>query len=129
MQFDLFDQTQNEILDLKTYDEFKRALSESNCTRCALSSSRRHIVVDRGNPNSKVLMIGEGPGEHEDLQAKAFVGRAGQLLDELMLQIGFDTPKTSPGQNRFLKLRSIKLLNLRRLSVNRCRRGKEYYCQ
>jgi len=40
-------------------------------------------------------MIGEAPGENEDLQAKAFVGRAGQLLDELMKDIGFDTNRDS----------------------------------
>lgn len=95
MQFDLFDATQNKILDAKTYPEFKEALAKSGCTKCALSDSRRHIVVDRGNPNAKVLMIGEGPGENEDLQAKAFVGRAGQLLDELMRGIGFDTNRDS----------------------------------
>ena len=95
MQFDLFDATQNKILEAKTYAEFKEALAKSGCTRCALSESRRHIVVDRGNPDANVLMIGEAPGENEDLQAKAFVGRAGQLLDELMRQIGFDTNRES----------------------------------
>ena len=95
MQFDLFDGTQNQILEAKTYAEFKEALAASSCTRCPLSESRRHIVVDRGNPFAKVLMIGEGPGENEDIQAKAFVGRAGQLLDELMRDIGFDTNRDS----------------------------------
>ena len=95
MQFDLFDSTQNKILDAKTYGEFKEALARSNCTQCALADSRHHIVVDRGNPNAKVLMIGEAPGENEDLQGKAFVGRAGQLLDELMKSLGFDTNRES----------------------------------
>lgn len=91
VQFDLFDFTQNKILDAKTYGEFKEALAKSNCTKCVLADSRRHIVVDRGNLGAKVLMIGEAPGENEDLQGKAFVGRAGQLLDELMNDLGFDT--------------------------------------
>src|SRR3989338_1020836 len=95
MQFDLFDDTQNKILDAKVYSEFKTALAESNCTNCALSSSRRHIVVDRGSVDAKVLMIGEAPGENEDIQAKAFVGRAGQLLDEMMRGLGFDTNRES----------------------------------
>ena len=95
MQFDLFNSTQNKILDAKTYGEFKEALARSNCTQCALSESRHTIVVDRGNPNAKVLMIGEAPGENEDRQGKAFVGRAGQLLDELMKGIGFDTKRES----------------------------------
>ncbi|OGW85037.1 MAG: hypothetical protein A3C35_03950 [Omnitrophica bacterium RIFCSPHIGHO2_02_FULL_46_11] len=83
------------MLDVKTYAEFKQALAQSNCAKCALSDSRRHIVVDRGNPNAKVLMIGEAPGENEDLQGQAFVGRAGQLLDQLMNDIGFDTNRDS----------------------------------
>ena len=119
-QFDLFDATQNKILDAKTYAEFKEALAKSNCTNCALSNSRRNIVVDRGNPNAKVLMIGEGPGENEDLQAKAFVGRAGQLLDELMKGIGFDTNRESliinvvkcrPPENRAPKQEEVNACN------------------
>ena len=120
MQFDLFDQTQNTILDAKTYADFKEALIQSHCTKCPLSQSRRNIVVDRGNPNAKVLMIGEGPGENEDLQAKAFVGRAGQLLDELMRGIGFDTNRDSlivnvvkcrPPENRAPKQEEVAACN------------------
>lgn len=95
MQFDLFDSTQNKIVGAKTYAEFKEALAQSGCTRCALSQSRTHIVVDRGNPQAKVVMIGEGPGENEDLQGKAFVGRAGRLLDALLKGLGFDTNQDS----------------------------------
>jgi len=95
MQFDLFDETENKILDAKTYAEFKSALVASQCTKCALSESRQHIVVDRGNPEANVLMIGEGPGENEDIQGRAFVGRAGQLLDEMLKELGFDTNRDS----------------------------------
>jgi len=91
MQFDLFDATSNQILDAKSYGDFKKALIDSQCTKCALSEGRRHIVVDRGNPEAKVLMIGEAPGENEDIQGEAFVGRAGKLLDQLALEIGIDT--------------------------------------
>jgi DNA polymerase len=120
MQFDLFDGTQNQILDAKSYAEFRQALAKSNCTRCALSESRTHIVVDRGDPSSSVLMIGEGPGENEDLQGKAFVGRAGQLLDELMKEIGFDTNRESviinvvkcrPPENRAPKQEEVDACN------------------
>ncbi|MBI4353313.1 MAG: uracil-DNA glycosylase [Candidatus Omnitrophica bacterium] len=95
MQFDLFDEGQNEILGAKTYAEFKEALSKSGCARCALSESRTHIVVDRGNPEAKVLIVGEAPGETEDREGKAFVGRAGRLLDELMKEASFDTDRES----------------------------------
>ncbi len=89
-QFDLFDITSNEILEASNYAEFKKRLVESNCTKCSLSESRRHIVVDRGNPEAKVLMIGEAPGENEDIQGKAFVGRAGQLLDGMLRETGIE---------------------------------------
>ena len=95
MLLDLFDEGQNKILGAKTYADFKKELIASDCTRCALSQGRTHIVVDRGNPEASVLMIGEGPGENEDLEGKAFVGRAGRLLDRLMKDIGFDTDKDS----------------------------------
>lgn len=94
MQKGLFDQL-DPLLESKSYSEFKQALIESNCGQCALSKSRSHIVVDRGNPNAKVLMIGEAPGENEDLQGKAFVGKAGKLLDELTRNLGFDTNRDS----------------------------------
>jgi len=80
-----------DVLSSKTYPAFKEALENSGCTRCALSEQRTHIVVDRGNPQAKVLFIGEAPGENEDLEGKAFVGRAGRLLDAMLQEIGFDT--------------------------------------
>ncbi len=95
MPLDLFDEAQNKVLESKGYADFKRELVASDCQRCPLSNSRTHIVVDRGNPRAKVLIIGEAPGQNEDLQAKAFVGRAGQLLDRLMKEIGFDTNEDS----------------------------------
>lgn len=95
MQFDLLDKTQNSILAAKTYPEFKRMLQEFNCNLCPLAPSRHHIVVDRGNPNADVLMIGEAPGENEDRQGKAFVGRSGQLLDAMMHDVEFDTNRES----------------------------------
>lgn len=85
----LFDE---KIFSSKTYEDFKRALSESNCSKCVeLCVDRHNIVVDRGNPAAKIVLIGEAPGENEDLQGKAFVGRAGQLLDKVMMSIGVDT--------------------------------------
>jgi DNA polymerase len=93
MPFDLFDEGQNKILGADTYGLFSKALKESNCQKCALSRSRTQIVVDRGNPDARVLLIGEAPGENEDRQGRAFVGRAGRLLDELMNEIGFDSSR------------------------------------
>ncbi len=95
MQFDLFDDTHNKILAAKNYSDFKAALVQSACQKCPLSESRTHIVADRGNPSAKVLIIGEAPGENEDRQGQAFVGRAGKLFDEMMNEIGFDTNRDS----------------------------------
>ena len=93
MQFDLFDNQSNHILSHSGYAEFKKALYESACKKCALHEGRTQIVVDRGNPAAKIMVIGEGPGENEDLQGAAFVGRAGKLFDEIMKGIGMDTNK------------------------------------
>lgn len=95
MRFDLFDGAQEKILGAASYAQFKKELIESQCTRCGLSENRTHLVVDRGNPDAKVLFIGEAPGENEDRLGLAFVGRAGKLLDEMLKEIGFDTNRDS----------------------------------
>jgi len=59
------------------------------CKRCALANTRTNVVIGRGNKEAKLMMIGEGPGEQEDLQGKAFVGKAGKLLDLLLKGLGF----------------------------------------
>ncbi|MCB4756788.1 MAG: uracil-DNA glycosylase [Elusimicrobia bacterium] len=94
MQLDLFETTSKDVLTARTYEEFRQKLKQSNCAKCpALCESRRSIVVDRGNPGAKLVLIGEAPGENEDLQGLAFVGRAGQLLDQIMAGIKLDTNK------------------------------------
>jgi DNA polymerase len=79
------------ILEAKNYTEFKKELIASNCTLCGLSEGRTQLVVDRGDPGARVLFVGEAPGEKEDLSGKAFVGRSGRLLDEMLRAEGFDT--------------------------------------
>ena len=79
------------ILQAKTYEDLKKRLSNSNCRLCPLCEGRTQIVVDRGNPKATVMMIGEGPGENEDLTGQAFVGRGGKLLDNLFLEVGLNT--------------------------------------
>jgi len=76
------------------YLDFKNNLIASNCQKCpALCEKRTHIVVDRGNADSKVLVIGEAPGRDEDLKGKPFVGQAGKLLDKIMGAINLSTEK------------------------------------
>ncbi len=55
-----------------------------DCRRCKLCSGRTHIVFGVGNPRAMLMFVGEGPGRDEDLQAEPFVGRAGQLLTEII---------------------------------------------
>jgi len=91
VQLDFFDETANKIFGANTYEAFRAAFLEAGCTRCRLSRSRSRLVLDRGNPHAKVVLIGEGPGAEEDAQGQAFVGRAGQLMDGLFRTVGIDT--------------------------------------
>jgi DNA polymerase len=54
------------------------------CTRCRLSQGRNKIVFGDGNPEAKLVFVGEGPGADEDAQGIPFVGRAGQLLTQMI---------------------------------------------
>jgi uracil-DNA glycosylase family 4 len=58
------------------------------CTLCELSRSRTHAVPGEGNPKARVMLIGEGPGWHEDQQGKPFVGASGKFLTELIGHAG-----------------------------------------
>jgi len=63
----------------------------STCVKCSLFSTRNNVVFGRGNPHSKLFIIGEGPGHNEDMEGLAFVGRAGKLLDAAFQSVGIDT--------------------------------------
>jgi len=66
------------------------ALSKSMacCTRCELAAGRTRVVLGVGNPKARLVLIGEAPGEKEDLAGTPFVGRAGQLLDSVLEKSG-----------------------------------------
>jgi DNA polymerase len=68
-------------------DAVRRDLGE--CTRCRLSQARKQIVFGEGNPNARVVFVGEGPGADEDRTGRPFVGRAGQLLDKMIESVGW----------------------------------------
>ena len=55
-----------------------------HCQKCALADTRTNMVFGVGSKSAEVMFIGEGPGENEDLQGEPFVGRAGQLLDDML---------------------------------------------
>ena len=77
-------------LSAQDYAAFAPLLRASGCRRCALAATRANIVVDRGDPTAGIMVIGEGPGQQEDLAGRAFVGRAGRVLDELLRAVGLD---------------------------------------
>lgn len=58
------------------------------CTKCRLANTRRHAVPGEGSQSTRVMFVGEAPGEQEDLQGRPFVGAAGKLLTELLVSIG-----------------------------------------
>ncbi|MCB9669323.1 MAG: uracil-DNA glycosylase [Alphaproteobacteria bacterium] len=55
-----------------------------DCSRCDLCKARKNIVFGVGDPSADLVVIGEGPGEQEDLQGEPFVGPAGQMLDKML---------------------------------------------
>ena len=87
-----------------------RAIREDigDCTRCGLSRGRKNIVFGVGNAKADIMFIGEGPGADEDEQGEPFVGRAGQLLNNMIAAMGLrredvyiaNVVKCRPPQNR-----------------------------
>jgi len=59
-----------------------------DCTRCKLHAGRTHVVFGVGDPQARLMFVGEGPGRDEDRQGEPFVGRAGQLLTKIIEAIG-----------------------------------------
>ncbi|MFZ1682726.1 MAG: uracil-DNA glycosylase, partial [Candidatus Zixiibacteriota bacterium] len=57
------------------------------CMKCPLGATRNKFVYGVGNPNARLMFIGEAPGAQEDAQGEPFVGAAGQLLDKIMAAI------------------------------------------
>ncbi len=60
------------------------------CENCALSQAATQAVPGEGPPDARVMIVGEQPGDHEDLEGRPFVGPAGQLLDEVLQEIDVD---------------------------------------
>jgi len=62
----------------------------AGCNKCALSTTRNHVVFGVGDKNADIMFVGEGPGEQEDLKGEPFVGAAGKLLDDMLSIIDLD---------------------------------------
>lgn len=78
------------------------------CTKCRLASTRTNFVFGEGNPEARIVVIGEAPGADEDALGRPFVGRSGQLLDKILQAVQFrreevficNIIKCRPPQNR-----------------------------
>lgn len=66
------------------------------CTACKLCTGRRHAVFGTGRHDARWLVVGEAPGEQEDLQGEPFVGKSGQLLDAMLAAIGVSRDPDGP---------------------------------
>ena len=94
------------MIDIKRLEEVR--LECATCQKCALGRTRTKSVFSDGIPNSKLMLIGEAPGFNEDQQGRPFVGRAGQLLDQILASVGLsrediyicNTIKCRPPDNR-----------------------------
>ena len=76
---------------MKNYSSLKKLNSECvECVSCNLSKTRKNVVVGKGNESAQVVIIGEGPGEQEDITGLPFVGRAGKMLDTALSSVDID---------------------------------------
>jgi uracil-DNA glycosylase len=73
---------------MRTIEEAAR--EAASCVRCRLAEGRTQVVYGVGNPDADLMFVGEGPGFHEDRQGEPFVGAAGQLLNRMLGEIGFE---------------------------------------
>jgi DNA polymerase len=69
------------------------AEAEARCTRCPLYRYATQVVPGEGSPRARLMMVGEQPGDNEDLEGKPFVGPAGRVLDRAIAEAGLDRRK------------------------------------
>jgi len=69
------------------------AMSWKSCADCDLSIGRTNVVFYRGNPDAKIIVMGEAPGRDEDEQGEPFVGQAGKVLDSFLFSSGLNPKK------------------------------------
>ncbi|MDC0427071.1 uracil-DNA glycosylase [Pelagibacteraceae bacterium] len=72
----------------KELQELKQSIE--SIKNCELKKRSENIVFSDGNPNSKIMIVGEGPGANEDIEGVPFIGKTGELLDKMLLSINLD---------------------------------------
>jgi len=85
---ELFPGEKEEWEKAETLEKLEKLIKD--CTACKLCEGRNKFVFGSGNPNADVMCVGEGPGAEEDKQGLPFVGRAGQLLTDILKAIKFE---------------------------------------
>ena len=86
------DKTSNLLENCKSLKSLYEAVF--NSSGCALKATAKNTVFSDGNPNSKIMLLGEAPGEEEDKEGRAFLGEAGMLLDKMLNAIGQNRKNT-----------------------------------
>ncbi|MDR1391476.1 MAG: uracil-DNA glycosylase [Holosporales bacterium] len=81
------EQVEANVLNFSTLDELKNAVFNIDCH---LKRTARNTVFSDGNPESKLMIIGEAPGQEEDEQGKPFVGQSGKLLNNMLHSVGLN---------------------------------------
>ncbi len=90
--------------------ELERLRKEiEECRDCPLTTSSTRVVFGEGDPTSPLVIVGEGPGEREDMEGHPFVGRAGQLLDRLLVSVGLS--RSELWITNVLKRRASKIVD------------------
>lgn len=80
-----------QVDDPEAKDSLEKVAAEVRvCPKCELARTRTKAVPGEGNPHARVMLIGEGPGWHEDQQGRPFVGNAGKFLNELLAKAGLE---------------------------------------
>ena len=81
---------------------------QAKCTDCPrLVKTRTNVVHGRGNPEARIVIVGEAPGEEEDKTGEPYRGRAGQTLDEIIESLYSDEPETGAGEDDFYILNCV----------------------
>ena len=70
----------------RSLEEFHSSIR--NCKKCSLHRTRTHVVFGKGNPEAKIMLVGEAPGREEDREGRPFVGAAGKLLAQELAKVG-----------------------------------------
>lgn len=82
--------------------------SVAQCQDCGLCQSRKHTVFGMGHPQAHWMLVGEAPGEQEDLQGQPFVGPAGQLLDQMLAALSLSRDPNDPAERQIYIANTLK---------------------